>query len=140
MDTVRANHITYNGPGLWHILHRMAYNANNPHNKSLFQEFLLVFQQALTCQVCLLEFTTFLQQHPLDEYDNILYENSTVNVDVDGVKYIVENVYSLKNKINNEPIVITPGKHLVKVMLNDSIIVQENIFIGLQETKKIILR
>lgn len=72
--------------------------------------------------------------------DNILYENSTVNVDVDGVKYIVENVYSVKNKINNEPIVITPGKHLVKVMLNDSVIVQENIFIGLQETKKIILR
>ncbi len=102
MDTVRANHITFNGPGLWHILHRMAFNANNQHNKSLFQEFLLVFQQALTCQVCLLEFTTFLQHHPLANYDNILYEN----YDIGYFKWSVD----LHNHVN-----IKLGKPLVSL-------------------------
>jgi hypothetical protein len=37
------------------------------------------------------------------------------------------------------PFVTTPGKHLIKVVSKGKTLVEENVFLGLQETRKIIL-
>lgn len=66
------------------------------------------------------------------------YDNVTVIVD--GKEYPVAKVYKVKSKRKSQPIVIEPGKHTVKVAVNGRIISEESVFIGLQETKKIVLR
>ena len=65
------------------------------------------------------------------------YEN--VSVIVDGTSYPIEKVYKLKAIRKAHPVVITPGKHQIQVVSGNNILTDENIFIGLQETKKIIL-
>ncbi|MEL7588944.1 MAG: hypothetical protein AAGU19_19690 [Prolixibacteraceae bacterium] len=66
------------------------------------------------------------------------YEN--VAVVVDGTRYPVEKVYKLKAIRKAHPVAITPGKHHVQVVSGEKILSDENVFIGLQETKKIILQ
>lgn len=65
------------------------------------------------------------------------YQN--VVVEVDGQMYPVEKVYKIKMARKAHPIIITPGKHSLKVWSADRKLLQENIFLGLQETKKITL-
>jgi len=67
------------------------------------------------------------------EYENVM-------VMVDDQSYPVEKVYPLKRIRKAHPIQITPGKHQLKVTAGGQTIVEENIFIGLQETKKIVLK
>lgn len=65
-------------------------------------------------------------------YDDVI-------VVVDDKSYKVDKVQKVKAMRKAHPIVIEPGKHSIQVSANGKIIVNENIFIGLQETKKIIL-
>lgn len=73
MDSVKINHISINGPGLWHLLHRMAMNASNPSSQQLFTDFLPIFEKALTCDLCHQEFIHFKSLHPLEQYQNTYY-------------------------------------------------------------------
>jgi len=76
-------------------------------------------------------------------YIIILSDNRSIDsltLSVDGKQSIISKIHKVKNKRKSTPIVITPGKHNIKVLNSDSIILEENIFIGLQETKKIIIR
>ena len=66
------------------------------------------------------------------------YEN--VVVEVDGQAYSVAKIYKEKDARKASQIIITPGKHTVKVTYNGQVLTNENIFIGLQETKKIVLQ
>ena len=66
------------------------------------------------------------------------YEN--VIVEVDGQAYPVAKVYKEKAARKAPQIIITPGKHTVNVISNGEILFSENIFVALQETKKIVLQ
>lgn len=66
------------------------------------------------------------------------YEN--VVVEVDGQAHSVAKIYKEKDARKAPQIVIAPGKHNVKVISNGQTLTNETIFIGLQETKKIILQ
>lgn len=63
-----------------------------------------------------------------------------VAVVVDDVTYPYGIVYKLKAKRKALPIIIEPGRHNVKVVVDGTTITDENVFLGLQETKMIILR
>lgn len=52
---------------------------------------------------------------------------------------VVEKVYKTKFQRKAHPIVTTPGKHTLKVLHNGKVLSTENVFLGLQETKKIVL-
>ena len=65
------------------------------------------------------------------------YEN--VSVIVDEKSFPIEKVYKVKATRKAIPVITTPGKHQVKVVSNGKTLVDENIVIGLQETKKIVL-
>ena len=66
-------------------------------------------------------------------------EYGNVSVIVDGTTYPIEKVYKLKAIRKAHPVVITPGKHQIQVVSGNKTLTDEDIFIGLQETKKIIL-
>lgn len=65
------------------------------------------------------------------------YDN--VSVIVDGKAFEIEKVYKVKAKVKTHPVITTPGKHHVSVVSNGKTIIDENVFLGLQETKKIVL-
>lgn len=58
---------------------------------------------------------------------------------VDGKTFPIEKVYKVKAMAKAHPVIISPGKHIISVESKGIKLVEENIFIGLQETKKIIL-
>lgn len=66
------------------------------------------------------------------------YGNVTVMVDDQAYPY--GKVYRVKTKRKAHPVIIEPGKHNIKVISNGTVMTDENVFIGLQETKTIILR
>ena len=68
---------------------------------------------------------------------NAPYEN--VSVIVDGKPFQIDKVYQLKSERKAHPVVISPGKHQITVVSNGKTLRNENVFLGLQETKKIIL-
>lgn len=63
-----------------------------------------------------------------------------VSVIIDGTSFPVDKVYPVKSTIKAHPIVTTPGKHQVKVVADGKTVSDESVFLGLQETKKIVLR
>lgn len=65
---------------------------------------------------------------------------SDVSVIVDGESFPIEKVYKKKMIRKAHPIITTPGKHEIKVVSGGNTLVEENVFIGLQETKKIVLQ
>ena len=65
------------------------------------------------------------------------YEN--VSVIVDEKSFPIEKVYKVKAARKALPVITTPGKHQVKVVSNGKTLVDEQVVIGLQETKKIVL-
>ena len=62
----------------------------------------------------------------------------TIVVD-DKDHFTVDKVFKMKFQRKARPIVITPGKHSIKVLFDGKELRREEIFIGLQETKKIVL-
>ena len=76
-------------------------------------------------------------------YITVLTEGPAFNgvtVVVDGTDYPYGRVYTMKMKRKAQPVIITPGKHNIKVVIAGKVLVEEHVFIGLQETKQIILR
>lgn len=64
---------------------------------------------------------------------------SGVTVIVDNNEYPVDKVFKMKFQRKARPVVITPGKHSIKVLFDGKELYKDEIFIGLQETKKIVL-
>lgn len=63
-----------------------------------------------------------------------------VDLVIDGVTYHLPKIES-KAKLNKVKLVgVKPGKHQVKVLHNGRVLVEEQVLVGLQETRKIILR
>ena len=63
-----------------------------------------------------------------------------VSVIVDGKIFPIEKVYKVKASRKAHPVTISPGKHKLEVVSAGKTLIEENIFIGLQETKKIVLK
>lgn len=63
-----------------------------------------------------------------------------VSLVVDGKSFKVDKVYKVKATRKAHPIIVTPGKHQIKVISKGETLLEENIMIGLQETKKIVLQ
>lgn len=66
------------------------------------------------------------------------YEN--VSVIVDDKTFPIEKVYKVKATSKAHPIITSPGKHQIQVVSNGKTLIEESIFLGLQETKKIVLQ
>ena len=64
---------------------------------------------------------------------------NSVSVIVDGKINQIEKVYKVKDTRKAHPVIISPGRHQIKVVSNERTLIDEYIFVGLQETKKIIL-
>jgi hypothetical protein len=67
-------------------------------------------------------------------------EYNDVSVIVDGKTFPIEIVYKLKAIRKAHPVITTPGKHQIVVVSKGKILITENVFLGLQETKKIVLQ
>ena len=65
---------------------------------------------------------------------------SRISLDVDGTVTPIETIYKVKAARKAHPVVITPGKHVISVLQNGREMTHENVYIGLQETKKIVLK
>ncbi|MDR0955460.1 MAG: hypothetical protein LBM20_08850 [Rikenellaceae bacterium] len=80
--------------------------------------------------------------------DNVSYiivlketgEYNNVSVVVDDKTYPYDKIYKVKAKRKAHPVTIEPGRHHLKVIVDGAVMTDENIFIGLQETKTIVLR
>jgi hypothetical protein len=72
--------------------------------------------------------------------DNNEYRhNITVIID-NSTPVMVEKVFKTKKQLQAKQIATTPGKHTIKVLKGDRVIYEQNVFLGLQETKKIVLQ
>ena len=76
----------------------------------------------------------------LTESSSRNYDNVPVFVVVDDISYPYDIVYKVKAKRKAHPVTVEPGRHNVKVIVNGMEMTNENIFLGLQETKIIVLR
>ena len=65
---------------------------------------------------------------------------ANVAVIVDNQTHTYSHVHRIKAKRKAHPVIVEPGKHNVKVTVNGVVVTDENIFLGLQETKMIVLR
>lgn len=63
-----------------------------------------------------------------------------ISVIVDGETFPIEKVYKVKSSRKALPLITTPGKHEIEVVSDGNTLIKERVFLGLQETKKIVLR
>ena len=68
------------------------------------------------------------------------YGANTVVVVVDNVTYPYGKVYKVKRKVKSVPIVIEPGKHNIKIVVNGQTVKDENVFLAVQESKVFIIQ
>lgn len=59
---------------------------------------------------------------------------------LDGKSYPINKVYKTAKYQKAKPIITSPGQHKVEVSVNGEPVFNQNILIGLQETRKIILQ
>lgn len=104
MDDVRLNNITYNGPGIWNILHSSAINAIDDISKDNFEYIIVIVRSRLKCLVCLNHFDNFLQMNPLKQYREI---KSPKGIHIGYFQWSVE----LHNSVN-----IKLGKKIVTLL------------------------
>jgi hypothetical protein len=71
--------------------------------------------------------------------ENGKYDNGVVLTIDDKTPVTIENVRKVKQQRKAEVVKTTPGKHNLKIMRNGSIVYNQDVLMGLQETKKIIL-
>jgi len=69
---------------------------------------------------------------------NTNYENVIVNVD--GIDYPIDKIYKIQKARKAHPISITTGQHKITITADGMDTIKQNIFIGLQETKQILLK
>lgn len=70
--------------------------------------------------------------------DGARYDNVTVIVD--GLEHLYGKLQKSKNKRKAIPLEITPGKHRIEVRINGQVVTAEDVFIGLQETKRFVVQ
>ncbi|MDR2927932.1 MAG: hypothetical protein LBV41_07020 [Cytophagaceae bacterium] len=70
--------------------------------------------------------------------EGVKYNN--VSIIVDGTQHSYETVRKIKNKRKAEKVEIATGHHNIKVVVDGNTVTDENVFIGLQETKMIVLK
>jgi hypothetical protein len=68
------------------------------------------------------------------------YYAGSVVVTVDGVEYPYDNVRKVKHKIKASRIAIEPGRHRIGVSVDGETVVEEDVFLGLQESKVFVLK
>ena len=72
--------------------------------------------------------------------ESVWVRYNNVAVVVDDTIYPYGYVYRVRAKNKAHPVMVEPGRHNVKVIVNGAILVDEEMFLGLQETKSIVLR
>lgn len=70
--------------------------------------------------------------------DGERYED--VSVVVDGTEFPYGKLQKVKSKRKADKLQITPGQHHLQVKVNGNIVADEKVFIGLQETKRFVVR
>lgn len=78
-------------------------------------------------------YVAVIKENPKAKFEN-------VELVIDGKSFIIDKVVSNDKFYKAKPISIAPGKHQVKVLVNGAVVVEENVLVGLQETRKIFLR
>ncbi|MDR2885885.1 MAG: hypothetical protein LBU95_03785 [Rikenellaceae bacterium] len=63
-----------------------------------------------------------------------------INVVVDGKVYPYGKVYTVKMKRKAQPVIIEPGKHHIKIVAGNQVLAEEDVLLGLQQTKQFVLR
>lgn len=69
--------------------------------------------------------------------DNKAYDDITI--EIDGDQQNIDKVFKVKAARRANPIVVSTGRHSVKVFNGTDIIYESDIFLSVQQTKKIIL-
>lgn len=72
--------------------------------------------------------------------DNDQYRNNIMVIIDNNAPVLVEKIFKTKKQLQAKPIVTTPGKHTIKITKEGKVIYEELVFLGLQETKKIVLQ
>lgn len=76
-------------------------------------------------------------------YIIVMQEGNRINevsIQIDNQQpELIKRVYKTKMQRKVHPILTQPGKHTIKLFIDGKVIYNENVFLGLQETKKIIL-
>jgi uncharacterized protein (DUF427 family) len=72
--------------------------------------------------------------------DGKTLRDADVNVVVDGKAYSYGVVYTTKMKRKASSVAVEPGKHNIKVTLAGEVLADEDVFLGLQQTKQFVLR
>lgn len=65
---------------------------------------------------------------------------SDISIEVDGKIYPVDKVYTEKKYQKATPIAVYAGKRKVKIQNGSEVLLIQTIFVGVQETRKIIIR
>ena len=68
------------------------------------------------------------------------YGDDAVVVLVDDVPYHYGKVEKVKKKVKSIPVVIEPGKHNIKVVVNGNTVRDENVFLAVQESKVFVIQ
>ena len=78
--------------------------------------------------------------------DNISYvvvlsdvKLQNVSIFIDEQPFKIDKVYAVKYARKAHPVLTTPGKHNLKLVAGGKIIRDESIFLGVQETKQIVI-
>ncbi len=75
-------------------------------------------------------------------YVMVLSENDKykdVSVKIDNKLTVLEEVFHKSKTLKSPVIKLTPGQHTVEITHKDKVLYSEKVYIGLQETKKILL-
>lgn len=78
-------------------------------------------------------YVAVIKENPKAKFEN-------VELVIDGKSFIINKVESNDKFYKVKPVSIAPGKHQVKVLVNGTVVAEENILVGLQETRKIFIR
>lgn len=109
---------------------------------------LLIFGFSVLAAICVTScgphmYNTQSQGKENVSYVVVLKETGSYNnviVSVDDNDYVYGKVYKLKAKRKAHPVIIEPGRHHLKVIVDGRIMVEENIFLSIQQTKTVVLR
>ena len=65
---------------------------------------------------------------------------NNISVVVDNTMHPYGKVYKVRAKRKARPVTVEPGRHNIKVMVDGVVLTEEAVFLGLQETKMVVLR
>jgi hypothetical protein len=62
----------YVGPGVWFMIHSVAYRALNEKEKEGFRRIMVLLSETFPCSVCRNHIQEYIKQHPIEQYWNII--------------------------------------------------------------------